>query len=101
MSYKIDMLESTQPTNFCLVCPKRLCPTAQTNQERLDFTCLGTPPWPRQNLPKWHPISDGPKNCPDSWLFDSEALIKEFDRCREVAILIPARTHDMHFAVAL
>jgi hypothetical protein len=36
---------------------------------------------------------------PDPWLFDSEKLLREIDRCREMVLLIPAPTHETHFAV--
>jgi len=39
-----------------------------------------------------------PGKMPDPFLFDSEALIRELDRCRELVLLIPARTQDVHFA---
>lgn len=35
---------------------------------------------------------------PDPWLFDSEKLLNELDRCREMVLLIPATTHETHFA---
>jgi hypothetical protein len=35
---------------------------------------------------------------PDPWLFDSEALIRELDRCRELVLQIPATTQAVHFA---
>jgi hypothetical protein len=36
---------------------------------------------------------------PNPWLFDSEKLLREIDRCREMVLLIPAPTHETHFAV--
>jgi hypothetical protein len=39
-----------------------------------------------------------PEKLPDPWLFDSEALLRELDRCRELVLQIPAKTHDVHFA---
>jgi len=39
-----------------------------------------------------------PEKLPDPWLFDSEALLRELDRCRELVLLIPATTHAVHFA---
>src|ERR1017187_2755615 len=35
---------------------------------------------------------------PDPWLFDSEKLLRELDRIREMVLLIPAPTHETHFA---
>jgi hypothetical protein len=35
---------------------------------------------------------------PEPWLFDSEKLLRELDRCREMVLLIPATTHETHFA---
>src|SRR3979411_182585 len=39
-----------------------------------------------------------PEKLPDPWLFDSEKLLRELDRCREMVLLIPATTHETHFA---
>jgi hypothetical protein len=39
-----------------------------------------------------------PEQLPDPWLFDSEALLRELDRCRELVLQIPATTHATHFA---
>src|SRR5437016_10900363 len=39
-----------------------------------------------------------PEKLPDPWLFDSEALLRELDRCRELVLQIPATTHAVHFA---
>jgi len=39
-----------------------------------------------------------PEHLPNPWLFDSENLIAELDRCREMVLLIPAPTHAAHFA---
>jgi hypothetical protein len=40
-----------------------------------------------------------PAELPDPWLFDSEKLLRELDRCRELVLLIPAPTHETHFAI--
>lgn len=40
-----------------------------------------------------------PETLPDPWLFDSEKLLRELDRCRELVLLIPATTSEHHFAV--
>ena len=40
-----------------------------------------------------------PAKLPDPWLFDSEKLLRELDRCREMVLLIPATTHETHFAI--
>src|SRR5438270_9885969 len=40
-----------------------------------------------------------PDKLPDPWLFDSEKLLRELDRCREMVLLIPAPTHEAHFAI--
>jgi len=39
-----------------------------------------------------------PEKLPDPWLFDTEALIRELDRCRELILQIPATTQAVHFA---
>lgn len=40
-----------------------------------------------------------PEQLPDPWLFDTEKLLAELDRCRELVLLIPATTHATHFAI--
>jgi hypothetical protein len=50
--------------------------------------------------PKRFPsVKRTPDQLPDPWLFDSEALLRELDRCREQVLLIPAPTHAAHFAI--
>ena len=39
-----------------------------------------------------------PAQLPEPWLFNSEKLLRELDRCREMVLLIPATTHETHFA---
>ena len=40
---------------------------------------------------------------PDAWLFDSEKLLRELDRCRELMLMVPANgdSHATHFAVSI
>src|SRR5207253_7992053 len=45
------------------------------------------------------PMHRSPEQLPDPWLFDSEKLLCELDRCRELVLTIPAPTHEAHFAV--
>jgi len=40
-----------------------------------------------------------PDKLPDPWLFNSESLLRELDRCRELILLVPAPTHATHFAL--
>lgn len=40
-----------------------------------------------------------PDQLPEPWLFDSEKLLRELDRVREMVLLIPAPTHETHFAI--
>src|SRR5438067_8358999 len=41
-----------------------------------------------------------PDKLPDPWLFDSESLLRELDRCRELVLQIPiADHHATHFAI--
>ena len=41
-----------------------------------------------------------PDKLPDPWLFDSEALLRELDRCRELVLQIPiADHHATHFGI--
>ena len=35
------------------------------------------------------PIKHLPEKLPDPWLFNSESLLRELDRCREMVLLIP------------
>jgi hypothetical protein len=42
-----------------------------------------------------------PETLPDPWLFDSELLIRELDRCREMVLLIPAKDAATHFATKI
>jgi hypothetical protein len=39
-----------------------------------------------------------PEHLPNPWLFDTEKVLAELDRCREMVLLIPATTHAAHFA---
>src|ERR1017187_3834168 len=48
--------------------------------------------------PKEHHMNRTPDKLPDPWLFDSEKLLRELDRCREMVLLIPATNHETHFA---
>ena len=45
------------------------------------------------------PTIRDPERLPDPWLFDSEKLLRELDRCREIVLLIPAPTTETHFAI--
>ena len=42
-----------------------------------------------------------PSALPDPWLFDSQALLRELDRCREMVLLIPVNgdVNATHFAI--
>jgi hypothetical protein len=41
-----------------------------------------------------------PEKLPDPWLFDSEALLREFDRCRELVMKIPVSDlNATHFGI--
>jgi hypothetical protein len=59
----------------------------------------------RQASEPLRPPSDPPEllrpvdQLPNPWFFDSEALLRELDRCREMVLLIPAPTQATHFAV--
>ena len=44
------------------------------------------------------PVQHPSEKLPDPFLFDSEALIRELDRCRELVLQIPATTQAVHFA---
>jgi hypothetical protein len=40
-----------------------------------------------------------PEKLPDPWLFDTETLLRELARCREMILLIPARDAAAHNAI--
>src|SRR5207245_6190055 len=41
-----------------------------------------------------------PEKLPDPWLFDSEALLRELDRCRELVLEIPiTNPNATHFGI--
>lgn len=43
-----------------------------------------------------------PEQLPDPWLFDSEALLRELDRCRETVLQIPiTNPNATHFGIQL
>jgi hypothetical protein len=43
-----------------------------------------------------------PQHLPDPWLFDSEALLRELDRCRELILQIPiTNPNATHFGIQL
>jgi hypothetical protein len=43
-----------------------------------------------------------PRPLPDPWLFDSEALLRELDRCRETILQIPiTNANATHFGIEL
>jgi hypothetical protein len=42
------------------------------------------------------------EDLPDPWLFDSEALLRELDRCREAVLQIPINTpNDTHLGIQI
>jgi hypothetical protein len=48
------------------------------------------------NLPPTRP----PEKLPDPWLFDSESLLRELDRCRELVLEIPiTNSNATHFGI--
>jgi hypothetical protein len=43
-----------------------------------------------------------PQHLPDPWLFDSEALLRELDRCRELILQIPiTNPNATHFGIEI
>lgn len=51
-------------------------------------------------VPDQTPIKRMPDKLPDPWLFDSESLLRELDRCRELVLQIPiANHHATHFGI--
>jgi hypothetical protein len=51
---------------------------------------------------KTHPGQRQPDKLPDPWLFDSEALLRELDRCRETVLQIPiTNPNATHFGIQL
>jgi hypothetical protein len=51
---------------------------------------MPTPETPPQRMPD---------QLPDPWLFDTETLLRELARCREMILLIPAKDAAAHFAI--
>ena len=48
------------------------------------------------------PPQPAPQHLPDPWLFDSEALLRELDRCRETVLQIPiTNPNATHFGIQL
>ena len=46
------------------------------------------------------PPTRPPEKLPDPWLFDSESLLRELDRCRELVLQISiAHPHQTHFDI--
>jgi hypothetical protein len=54
-------------------------------------------PGPRQS-PENIVAMHSPDKLPDPWLFDSQVLLRELDRCREMVLLIPTPDHATYFA---
>jgi len=51
---------------------------------------------------KTHPGQRQPDTLPDPWLFDTEALLRELDRCRETVLQIPiTNPNATHFGIQL
>jgi hypothetical protein len=49
-----------------------------------------------------HPPNPPLDRLPDPWLFDSEALLRELDRCRETVLQIPiTNPNATHFGIQL
>jgi hypothetical protein len=60
----------------------------------------------RERLPAITALSEvtairrSPDKLPDPWLFDSEALLRELDRCRELVVQIPvSNPQATHFGI--
>src|ERR1700737_3294177 len=68
--------------------------TEQAELDRQSSKPLGPPSAPPQLLP---PVDQ----LPDPWLFDSEKLLRELDRCREMMLNVPNNgdQHATHFAL--
>src|SRR5437763_16944536 len=57
-------------------------------KQSLHYSC-GHPSVNTTNLPQMAPDQRPPEKMPDPFLFDSEALLRELDRCRETVLQIP------------
>jgi hypothetical protein len=76
-------------------------------QQRLAET--GTPEaiqdWPKATKPYRKPpeITNARRRpveaLPEPWLFNTQSLLKELDRCRELVLYIPAERNEAHFAI--
>ena len=66
---------------------------------KLTFFAVDSPAKQSQNPTSMAPDQRPPETLPDPWLFDSEHLLRELARCREMILLIPAKEAAAHFAI--
>src|SRR5437764_3685514 len=70
-------------------------------KQSLHYSC-GHPSVNTTNLPQMAPDQRPPEKMPDPFLFDSEALLRELDRCRETVLQIPiTNPNATHFGIQL
>src|SRR5205807_10341430 len=74
-----------------------ICDDRTANHD--DASCEARNTSSRLDVPNHTVMHRSPDKLPDPWLFDSEKLLRELDRCREMVLLIQAPTHETHFAV--
>ena len=75
-------------------------PQATAHIDSVGIIGVDTPSETPQN-PRMAPDDRPTETLPDPWLFDSELLIRELDRCREMLLLIPAKDAATHFAIKI
>ena len=102
MSYKIVCYGVHEIYAFSLVNMKRSSSPNATRPVikhyifRVDTPCVKT-----ANLTQMAPDQRPPETLPEPWLFDTEALIRELNRCRELVLLIPALDLLFRYVVAV
>ena len=75
--------------------------TAESRIRRQQRLTNDQPPPQPESRPPAPDIHRPPSALPDAWLFDSEKLLRELDRCREMVLLIPCNgdVHATHFGI--
>jgi hypothetical protein len=73
-------------------------PRATAHIDSIGIIGVDTPSETPQN-PRMAPDDRPPEKLADPWLFDTEHLLRELARCREMILLIPAKDAPTHSAI--